>query len=204
MNGDHRSDTDRLNDAEAAWECARLLMMARTAAERAARLETELQAFDAAELRTKDSAVLTAAELDRLITDVFALQDGVDVMAFAANRLRGRDHSLVVPGDDLRAEAARALAAGSADPSFVLHAAGMLTSAAGFPALADALTADARFVAEWSNVSVRDLLTAFQESDPMRARRVCLTALVHPEAPMSSLDFVAIQRLADALRAADV
>lgn len=204
MNRDHRNDTDQLNDAQAGWECARLLAMTRTAAKRAAQLEAQLQAFDAATLHAEDGAALSASELDRLITDVFALQDGVDVMGFVANGLRGREEELIVAGDELRAEAARALSAGSADRSFVMLAAAMLTTAEGFPPLADALTADACFVAEWGDISVRDLLAAFHESDPMRARRVCLTALVHPDAPLSSLDLDAMRRLADALRIADV
>ncbi|HZV75136.1 MAG TPA: hypothetical protein VFF79_15585 [Conexibacter sp.] len=195
--------TNRMDDSQVAWACARLLAMARTAATRSAQLDARLHAFDAAAALAAGGAALAAAELDRIVTDVFALQDGADVMGSVANRLRGRDESVVVARDELRAEAVRAFAAGSADRSFVLFAAGMLTTGEGFPALADALTANVSLMSEWGDLSVRDLLSAFHASDPTRARRVSSTALIHPDAPLASLDSDMIQRLAEALRRAD-
>ena len=193
--------TDHLTDAQAAWALARLRAMARTAGERAKTLEDRLQAFDAAGVLTEGGAAVTAAELRHVVADVFGLQDGVDVMGFVANRLQGRDETVVVSAEELQAEAAGALAGGSADPSFVLLAIGMLPAHEGFPALADALASGTGAVAEWGDLSVRGLLDAFQGSDPARARRICATALVHPDTPISGLDPAMIARLAGALRA---
>lgn len=199
----HESGTEHLTDPQAVWALARLLTMARVAGLRARALEQRLQAFDAPAVLSEGGAAATAAELRRTVADVFALQDGVDVMGFVANRLRGCDETVVVSAEELQHEAASALAGGSTDPSFVLLAVGMLPTHEGFPALADALAAGTGAVAEWGDLTVRGLLGAFQGSNPARARRVCATALVHPDTRVAGLDAAMIARLVGALRADD-
>jgi hypothetical protein len=196
-------DTKPASDAQAGWNCARLLAIIRTVSAHGAGLEERLSAFDPTALRTEDAAAMTAADLDAVVSEIHALQDAVDIMAFLVDRLRGRKATLVVTAEELRTEATRALAQGSADLASVRFAAGMLDDAEGFPALADAIAVDPSVASQWTEITVLDLLTVFHASDPMHARRVCLTALVHPDAPMSSLDLEAMRRLADALRSAD-
>lgn len=202
MDSEHH-DTNPVSDAEAGWSCARLRAMTRTVSAHSAGLEQRLSVFAPAALRTEDGAAMTASDLDAVVSDILALQDAVDIMAFLVNRLGGREATLIVTAEEIRTVAVRALAEASADLAFVTFAAGMLDAAEGFPALAEAITVDPGFAARWTETSVLDLLTAFHASDPMHARRACLTALVDPDAPMSSLDLGALQRLAAALRSAD-
>ncbi len=203
MHPARRSETDQLDEGRVGWECARLLAMAHTAQARAADLAERLAAFDPATLHEEAGVLLSSSELERIADAVLTLEDGVDVMLLVATQLRGRDAALVVTGEEVSTAAARALASGSADYAFVALAASMLTPADGYPALAEALTVDHVLIAAWTDVSADDLLCAFRDSDPARARRLCREALVHPDTPVASLDPDAIERLARTLRATD-
>jgi hypothetical protein len=196
--------TEELDDAQVGWACARLLTMARTAATNASQLVSRLEEFDAPTVFGNRGAALRVADLGGIVADVFALQDGVDVMGSVANSLREHEDDVIVARNELRDEAAHALASASPDPSFVLLAASMLTATEGFPAMADALIADTSAVSSWGGLTARDLLGTFAESDTPRIRRICSMALIHPDAPLATLDPDLIERLAEALRTTDV
>ena len=201
MDSDHG---DVLGDSEAGWECARLLTLARATAARAEHIEDQLRGFDPVTLNAENGAILSRSEFDSIVADTLALHETAEIMGFIANRLGGRQETLIVAADDVRAAAAHGLAAGTADPAFAMSAVRMLRTAEGFPAIAEAITAEANLLAQWGTITSRDLLTALADGDEAQIEDVCRTAHIDPDAPLSGLDLMSVQQFAEALRAADV
>jgi len=193
---DHNDDTR----STLGWQLVLLRELASHAGALAVGIEDRLEAFDPDALNEGTGAALSAAELNQAVDGALELQDLSDVIGVIASSLPPQDELLVLSADDIAEEAGRALSAGSAHRRSVVLSARLLTPSAGFGALADAITSDASLVSRWGSLTVRELLTAFRECDPLLIRRVCSAAAVHPDSEWATLDFNAITRVGDALR----
>lgn len=105
---------------------------------------------------------------------------------------------LVADGRELAGAARAALADGIADHRRALTAAGLLTAAQGFPALAEALI-DTDAHAYWT-ARVVDMLAAFRDVDDLRARQAAALAGVAETACFRELEPERVLELAHTLR----
>jgi hypothetical protein len=193
---------DELPRATLAWQLVLLRALASDAGALAAGIEDRLSAFRPDTLNSGEGVVLSAAELNQVIDGALELQDLSDVIGVIAGSFPAADALLVLTTEEVADEAAHALRAGSAHRRGVVLSEQLLTPAAGFAALADAISSDTSLVSRWGALTVRELLTAFRDCDDLLVRRVCRAARIHPDAEWATLEYDAVVRVADALRAA--
>jgi hypothetical protein len=191
---------DELPRATLAWQLVLLRALASHAGALAIGIEGRLDGFQPDSLNSGEGIALSSAELDQVIDGALELQDLSDVIGVIAGSLPAADALLVLSAEEVADEAARALRAGSAYRRGVLLSAQLLKPAAGFAALADAISSDTSLVSRWGALTVRELLTAFRDCDDLLVRRVCRGARIHPDAEWATLEYDAVVRVADALR----
>jgi hypothetical protein len=191
---------DELPRATLAWQLVLLRALASHAGALAVGIEGRLDAFQPDALNSGEGVALSSAELNQVIDDALELQDLSDVIGVIAGGFPAADALLVLSAAEVADEAARTLRAGSAHRRGVVLSAQLLTPAAGFAALADAISSDTSLVSRWSALTVRKLLTAFRDCDDLLVRRVCRAARIHPDAEWATLEYDTVVRVADALR----
>jgi hypothetical protein len=199
MNHPHEDDDEEAARSALGWQLVLLRALASHAGALAVGIEGRLDAFHPDALMGGQPVALSSAELNQVIDGALELQDLSDVIA---GSFPSPDESLVLSKEEIAEEAARALSAGSAHRRGVVLSAQLLKPPVGFAALADAITSDASLASRWGALTVRELLTAFRDSDALLVRRVCRAARVHPNDEWATLDLGAVVRVADALRSA--
>lgn len=184
------------------WQLVLLRALASHAGALAVGIENRLEAFTPDALNEGTGAALSSGELGQVVEGALELQDLSDVVGVIAGSFPSHDELLVLSADEIAEEAARVLSAGSAHRRGVVLSAQLLTPRTGFGALADAITSDTSLVSRWGSLTVRELLTAFRDCEPLLIRRVCKAAGIHPDDEWATLSFDAITRVADAVRSA--
>ena len=197
----HECDDD---DPRAAlgWQLVLLRALASRAGALSAGIEGRLDVFHPDALTGGQRVALSSAELNQVIDGALELQDLSDVIGVIADSFASPDESLELSAEQVAKEAARVLRAGSAHRRGVVLSAQLLKPTVGFAALADAITSDASLASRWGALTLRELLTAFRDSDALLVRRVFRAARVHPNDEWATLDLAAVARVADALRSA--
>jgi hypothetical protein len=201
MTRQHEHD-DESSQTALGWQLVLLRQLASHAGALAIGIEQELEAFDPDVLNEGTGVALGSSELNHVIDAALELHDLSDVVGVIAGGFLTQGEMLVLSAEEIAEEAARALSAGSAHRCGVILSARLLTPSAGFGALADAITSDTGLVSRWGSLTVRELLTAFRECEPLLIHRVCKAARIHPDDAWATLDFDKVARVADALRAA--
>ncbi len=195
-----------LNDepprAARGWQLVLLRALASHAGALSAGIERRLGAFHPTALNDGQGVALSSTELNQVVDNALELHDVSDVLGVIAGSFPSPDPELVLSAEEIAEEAARVLGAGSAHRRAVVLSAQLLTSREGFRALAEAIMSDVSLVSRWGALTVRELLTAFRDCDALLIRRVCRAARVQPDDEWATLDFDAVVRVADALRAA--
>lgn len=197
----HECDGD---DPRAAlgWQLVLLRALASHAGALSAGIESRLVAFHPEALTGGQHVALSSAELNQVVDGALELQDLSDVIGVIADSFPSPDESLVLSAEEVAEEAARVLRAGSAHRRGVVLSAQLLRPSVGFAALADAIASDTSLVSRWGSLTLRELLTAFRDSDALLVRRVCRAAGVHPDDEWARLDLDAVVRIGGALRSA--
>lgn len=195
-------DDDEAPRSTLGWQLVLLRALASHAGALATGIEGRLDAFHPGALTGGQRVALRSAELNQVIDGALELQDLSDVIGVIADSFPSPDESLVLSVEEIAQEAARVLNAGSAHRRGVVLSAQLLKPPVGFAALADAITSDTSLASRWGALTVRELLTAFRDSNVLLVRRVCRAARVHPEDEWATLDHDAVVRVAGALRSA--
>lgn len=188
--------------AAVGWRLVLLRALASHAGALAVGIEGRLDAFTPDALNEGNGAMLGSTELHRVAEAGLELQDLSDVVGVIAGGLPSSGELLVLSAEEIADEAARVLSEGSGHRRGVVLSAQLLTPRMGFPALANAITSDTSLVSRWGSLTVRELLTAFRQCEPLLIRRVCRAAGIHPDDEWATLDFPTIMRVANTLRSA--
>ena len=184
------------------WQLVLLRALASDAGALAAGIEGLLDAFHPDALNVGRGVSLSVTELNQVVDSALELQDLSDVLGVIAGSFPSPDAPLALTSEEIANEAARALSAGSAHRRGVVLSAQLLTPRVGFCALSDAITSDPSLPSRWGALTVRELLTAFRDSNALLLRPVCRAAGIYPDKEWSTLDLDALKRVGDALRSA--
>jgi hypothetical protein len=145
------------------------------------------------DLRATPAIMLSAAEVDDLLTAIEELGDRVEQLRMQAEHARRGEFEIRLKTLQLEAEAA--LSAGLADVERVEVLARCLPMHSGFPALAASLRCTDTYTA-WSDTTVGHLLASFRDTDTHLVRHLTGLATIAPDTRWDQCDREQVTRLA--------